>query len=61
MLTEFVFPFLITVLPMLKTEIVLNASKDMILNKEDVFSHLQIMLNLQIWDVELGIGKTKSA
>lgn len=48
MLMEFAFLFLIIVLPMLKTEIVLNASKDMILNKEDVFSHLQIMLNPQI-------------
>jgi hypothetical protein len=46
---------------MLRMENVLNASKDMTSKKDVVSFPPQIMLNLQIWDAELGIGTNKSA
>ena len=61
MLKEYVSQFLINVKLMLRMEIVLLATRDMISKKDNVFSLNSIMLDLQIWDVVLGIGITKFA
>jgi hypothetical protein len=61
MLTKSVFQFLMIAESMLRMENVLNASKDMTSKKDVVSFPPQIMLNLQIWDAELGIGTNKSA
>ena len=61
MLMESVFQFLISVPPMLKTEIVNLATKDTILRKESVSSLNSTMLSLLTLDVPPGIGIIKSA
>ena len=61
MVKESVSQFLTSVKLMLRMEIVLLATRDMISKKDNVFSLNSIMLDPQIWDVVLGIGITKFA
>lgn len=53
--------FQISAAPIMKMEIVLNASKDTTLRKENVFSLNLTMLSLQISAVVHGIGIIKFA